>query len=126
MERMLRYRELLLEFPLKTNRNRVLSSVLVLAVLYFLYDAQAWLVRFPAYRYLYRAHPFYIPEGIKTSLQIVLCLAAVALSLGKSFRKTFAELGLDRGFRKGLLFGFLATTPFFIGLAITHHLGRIV
>jgi membrane protease YdiL (CAAX protease family) len=110
---------------LKTNRNRLLYSVLVLAVLYVLYDAQAWLVRIPAYRHLYRGHPFYVPEGIKTSLQILLCMAAVALSLGKNFRQTFTELGLDRGFRKGLLFGFLATMPFFGGLAVAHHLGKI-
>jgi uncharacterized protein len=110
---------------LKTNRNRLLYSVLVLAVLYVLYDAQAWLVRIPAYRHLYRGHPFYIPEGIKTSLQILLCLAAVALSLRKNFRKTFAELGLNRGFTKGLLFGFLATIPFFVGLAVTHHIGKL-
>jgi uncharacterized protein len=126
MERILRYPGPLLEFPLKTNRNRLLYSVVVLAVLYFLYDAQAWLVRIPAYRHLYHGHPFYVPEGIKTSLQILLCLAAVALSRGKNFRKTFTELGLDRGFTKSLLFGFLATTPFFLGLAITHHLGKIV
>lgn len=111
---------------MKTNLNRLLYSVLVLAVLYVLYDAQAWLVRIPAYRHLYRSHPFYVPEGIKTSLQILLCMAAVALSLGQNFRKTFAELGLDRGFRKGLLLGFLATMPFFVGLAFTHHLGGIV
>jgi len=108
------------------NRNRLLHSIFVLAVLYFLYDAQAWLVRIPAYRHLYRGHPFYLPEGIKTSLQILLCMAAVTLSLGKNFRKTFTELGLNRGFRKGLLCGFLSTSPFFLGLAITHHLGKIV
>jgi hypothetical protein len=73
---------------LKTNRNRLLYSALVLTVLYLLYDAQSWLVRIPAYRHQYRGHPFYIPEGIKTSLQILLCLAAVTLSLGKNFRKT--------------------------------------
>ena len=95
------------------NRNRLLYSVVVLAVLYILYDAQAWLVRIPAYRHLYRGHPFYVPEGIKTSLQILICLAAIALSLGKNSRRTFTELGLDRGFSKGLLFGFLATVPFF-------------
>jgi membrane protease YdiL (CAAX protease family) len=113
------------EFCLKTNRSRLLYSAVVVAVLYFLFAAQSWLVRIPAYRHLYRNHSFYLPEGIKTSLQIVLCLAAVALPLGKNFRQTFAELGLDRGFKKGLLFGFLATIPFFIGLAITHHMGKL-
>jgi uncharacterized protein len=108
------------------SRNRLLYSVVVLAVLYILYDAQAWLVRIPAYRHLYHGHPFYVPEGIKTSLQILVCLVAVALSLGKNSRRTFTELGLDRGFSKGLLFGFVATVPFFIGLAITHHFGKIV
>lgn len=110
---------------MKTNRIRLLYSVLVLAVLYILYDAQAWLVRIPAYRHLYRGHPFYVPEGIKTSLQILFCLLAVALSLGKNFRKTFVELGLDRGFKKGLLFGFVATMPFFVGLAVTHLIGKL-
>jgi hypothetical protein len=110
---------------LKITRNRLLYSAVVLAMLYFLYEAQALLVRIPAYRHLYRGHPFYIPEGIKTSLQILLCLAAVALSLGKNFRETFAELGLNRGFRKGLLFGFLATMPFFAGLALTHHTEKV-
>jgi uncharacterized protein len=108
------------------SRNRLLYSVVVLAVLYILYDAQAWLVRIPAYRHLYHGHPFYVPEGIKTSLQILVCLVAVALSLGKNSRRTLTELGLDRGFSKGLLFGFLVTMPFFIGLAITHHFGKIV
>ena len=56
---------------MKTYRNRLLYAALVLAVLYFLFNAQAWLVRFPAYRHLYRGHPFYVPEGIKTSLQIL-------------------------------------------------------
>src|SRR5947209_10113430 len=109
---------------IKKNRSRLLYSALVLAVLYLLFNAQGWLVRIPAYRHLYRGHPYYVPEGIKTVLQIILCLAAVALSLGKDFSHTFAELGLNRGFRKGLLFGFLATVPFFLGLAITHRLGK--
>lgn len=110
---------------MRLKRSRFLYSLLVLAILYLLFNAQDWLVRFPAYRhYLYRGHPFYVPEGIKTSLQIVLCLLAMAVSLGRNFGRTCDELGLDRGFRTGLLFGFLATTPFFIGLAITHHLGK--
>jgi hypothetical protein len=110
---------------LKTNRNCLLYSVLVLTVLYALYNAQTWLVHIPAYRHLYRGHPFYVPEGIKTSVQILLCMAAVALLLRKNSRQTFTELGLDRGFTKGLLFGFLATAPFFLGLAITHHMGKL-
>jgi membrane protease YdiL (CAAX protease family) len=110
---------------LKTNRSRLVYAALVLAALYVLFDAQAWLVRIPAYRHLYRGHPFYLPEGIKTTLQILLCLAVVALSLGKNSRQTFAELGLNRGIRKGLLFGVLATTPFFLGLALTHHVGKL-
>jgi membrane protease YdiL (CAAX protease family) len=110
---------------MKTPRNRLLYSAVVLALLYFLFNLQDVLVKFPAYRHLYRSHAFYVPEGIKTSLQIVFCLAAVALALGKNFRETFAELRLERGFTKGLVFGFLATVPFFIGLALTHRAGKL-
>lgn len=109
---------------MKSKHSRFLYSLLVVAILYLLFNAQDWLVRFPAYRHLYRAHPFYVPEGIKTSLQIVLCMVAVAVSLGKNFGSTFAELGLTRGLRKGLLFGFLATLPFLLGLAVTHRVGK--
>jgi membrane protease YdiL (CAAX protease family) len=110
---------------LKSNRGQLLYAAVVIAVLYLLFNAQEWLVRFPAYRHLYRGHPFYLPEGIKTALQITLCLAVVALSLGKNFRTTFAELRLDRGFSQGLLFGLLATLPFLIGLAVTHSISRV-
>jgi len=110
---------------LKSKRSRFLYSLLVVAILYLLFNAQDWLVRFPAYRHLYRGHPFYVPEGIKTSLQIVLCLLAVAVSLGRNFRNTFGELGLTRGFKKGLLFGFVATLPFLLGLAVTHRVGKL-
>jgi CAAX protease family protein len=109
----------------KVKRSRLLYSLIVIAVLYFLFDAQDWLVRFPAYRHLYRNHPFYVPEGIKTALQIVLCLLAVALALGRNFRATLDELGLTRGFAKGLSFGFLATLPFLLGLAIAHRVGKL-
>ena len=110
---------------MKTKRAKLFYSAAVLVILYLLYNAQDWLVRIPAYRHLYRGHPYYVPEGLKTSLQIILCLAAVGLALGKDFRQTFAELRVDRGFRKSLLFGFIATVPFFIGLAVTHHIGKL-
>jgi membrane protease YdiL (CAAX protease family) len=111
---------------METKRAKLFYSAVVLVVLYLLFNAQEWLVRIPGYRHLYRGHPYYVPEGIKTSLQILFCLAAVALALGKEFRRTFTELRLDRAFRKGLLFGFIATLPFFIGLAAMHHIGELV
>jgi membrane protease YdiL (CAAX protease family) len=110
---------------MKAKRAKLFYSAVVLAIPYLLFNTQDWLVRIPAYRHLYRGHPYYVPEGIKTSLQIVLCFAAVAFALGKDFRKTFAELRVDRGLGKGLLFGFIATLPFFIGLAATRHIGTL-
>jgi len=46
------------------KRARLLYSAFVLAILYFLYNARDWLVRISIYRYLYRNHPYYVPEGI--------------------------------------------------------------
>lgn len=110
---------------MNTKRKRLLYSAVVVVVFYYLFNLQDVLVKFPTYRHLYRQHPFYGPEGLKTSLEILLCLAAVAFFLGKDYKQTFAELKLDRGLKKGLLFGFLATVPFGIGLALTHRLGKL-
>lgn len=105
--------------------HRWIYAMAVLLVAYFLFNLQDPLVRIAAYRQLYRHHPFYVPEGIKTSLEIILCLVAVALALGRNFRLTAAELRLDRGFIRGALFALLATAPTAIGLAGTHGIGRL-
>lgn len=104
--------------------NRGIYGVVVLLVVWFLYNLQDSLVRIPAYRRLYQHHPFYVPEGIKTSLEIILCLIAAAVA-GKSFRWMPQELRLDRGFGRGVLFALIATAPMGIALAATHSMGKI-
>lgn len=100
-------------------------SIVVVVVFFFLYNLQDLLVRFPAYRRLYHSHSFLVPEGLKTSLEILLCLLATALALRGRFHQVWAELRLNRGFARGVLFGVIATVPFAIGLAATHRTGKI-
>lgn len=104
--------------------NRWIYAVIVLLAVCFLYNLQDALVRIPAYRQLYRHYPFYVPEGIKTSLEIILCVLATAVA-GKSFRRIPDELRLNRGFIRGVLFALIATAPMGIALATTHSLGKI-
>jgi uncharacterized protein len=106
-------------------KRKLIYSVVVLLVVYFLFNLQDTVRHVAAYRQLYKQHAFYVPEAIKTSFQIILCFAAVALALKKRFREICAELRLERGFSGGLLFGFLATLPFLVGLALTHRIGEL-
>jgi CAAX protease family protein len=105
--------------------NRWIYAAIVLLAVWFLYNLQDPLVRFAAYRQLYKHHPFYVPEGIKTSLEIILCVLVTALGLGKNFRRTPDELRLNRGFVRGVLFALIATAPLGIALAATHSMGKI-
>jgi membrane protease YdiL (CAAX protease family) len=75
---------------------------------------QALLRRVPAYGALYDRFPFYVPETLKATLGVLLCLAAAVVLYG--WRDHFA---LRRGALRGLGFGLLASSPLLIGLATT-------
>jgi membrane protease YdiL (CAAX protease family) len=66
----------------------------------------------------YRRYPFYVPEGVKTTLQILLVVAVTAALHRRGVRGTAAELGLTRPVLPALALALVATAPLLVGLAL--------
>lgn len=80
------------------------------------------LTRFHAYTALYARYPFWVPEGGKSVLQILLCALALALLYRIGARSIIRELGLAAPVLRSVAFAFVASAPLLLGLAATGHL----
>jgi membrane protease YdiL (CAAX protease family) len=111
-----------MEHPVDSSGRRLRGGAAVLGILLVLDHIQELLSLVPLYRDLYKSFPFYLPEGGKSILQILLTIVALQLIAHESICAAAAELGflssplrgLAFGFGAALvmLFGFLATLPF--------------
>lgn len=85
---------------------------------------QSFLVLSPLYRSLYQQFPFYVPESGKSTLQILLCAAMLALLYRIGPRGITRELGLAKSARRAVAFGFVASLPLLLGLTFWGDLAR--
>lgn len=81
------------------------------------------LSRIPGYRGLYDRHPFYVPESLKSLLEITLAVIAVAALYRLGLVGTFRELGFRRPVARPVAAALLATLPMAAVFAITAGLG---
>lgn len=105
--------------PSMSFRSRLLKSVAVLAILLVLDHLQELLSLAAFYRGLYKVFPFYVAEGGKSILQIVLAVIALQLLTRDSARAVMAELGFFAPLVRGLTFGFGAALVMLAGFAAT-------
>lgn len=71
------------------------------------------------YRSWYERYPFYVPEGLKTTLQIALVLTVTGALYRGGPGGVAAELGLTRPVIPAFTVALIATTPLLVGLALT-------
>jgi hypothetical protein len=99
-------------------RSRGTVAVVTLLTFALGTNLQGLLARTAFYVDLYRRYPFYVPEGLKTTLQIALVLVVTALLHRRGARGTADELGLARPFRPAVALALLSTLPLLVGLAL--------
>jgi membrane protease YdiL (CAAX protease family) len=107
-----------------TSRLRPWSVALfTLLVLILIDHVHELLARLAAYRALYRAHEFYVPESIDKVAGFALCLLTVVLlSRANGFRGVSRELGLSAPVLRAFAFALVVSSPMWIGFAITRKL----
>ena len=96
-----------------------LSAFAVIAIFLFVDHLQDLLRLSAYYRALYARFPFYVPESGKSLLQIAVCIAAVRILWVRNAIRAASELGLTSSVRQGVLFGVVAASPMYVGLALT-------
>src|SRR5687768_5720250 len=96
-----------------------LSAFAVMAIFLFVDHLQDLLRLSAYYRALYARFPFYVPESGKSLLQIAVCIAAVRILWVRNAIRAASELGLTSSVRQGVLFGVVAASPMYVGLALT-------
>jgi len=96
----------------------------ILVVFGFISKLQYFLTRIPWYRHLYDRHPFYVPETLKSVLEITFALVAVALLHRLTIAKTFREVGVRRPTRRMVGLMVLASLPMWIVFAATSSIAQ--
>src|SRR4029450_7083496 len=92
----------------------ILKSVVILLAYALAAQMQAMLRHVDAYRGLYRAFPFYVPETFKVLLAVAVCVVVTRALYGKG-----DHFLMKRRITAGLLFGVVATLPMLVMLAAT-------
>ncbi len=101
-------------------RSRFYRIVAAISILLVLDRLQEILYLFPVYKGLYESYPFYIPEGGKSILQILLAVFGMQLLTRSQPRDAVSELGFKAPIWKGLSFGLGATFLMILGFALTN------
>lgn len=91
-----------------------MNSILILIVYACAFAMQSIFRTFDWYRGLYGEFPFYAPESLKVAAGVALC---VGLAMWRYGRGDLFGLASKAG--RGLLFGFLVSTPMLVGFAVT-------
>ncbi|HEX9986137.1 MAG TPA: CPBP family intramembrane glutamic endopeptidase [Thermoanaerobaculia bacterium] len=89
-------------------------SFVILAVYAAATFMQAVLLRLGAYRELYSAFPFYVPELIKALVGVGICAVT-----GVILYREADLFRLRRGLLRAVAFGFVAASPMLVGFAVT-------
>ena len=101
----------------RVNVTRLGRSIAVLTVMVLFDFSQKLLSYFHWYVALYDHFPYYVPEGIKSAIQVIAAVGALRLLGVPSLRRTLSELGVFSSLWRGALFGFGAAIVMFIGFA---------
>ena len=99
---------------MQLTRNTVLLSLFILAV-YFL-CSYGWEIRNYFFPDLFAGSPYLRSTSVQLTAFLFVPVFVTGLLYG--FRNLPRELGLDRGFGRGLGFGLLATLPMAVGYAV--------
>ena len=105
--------------PNRTPFSAAWTTLVVLIVLVFTTYAQDILRLAPFYGRLYRLYPFTVPETLKNALEVGVCVGALWLCHRLRLRDVGRELGLAAPVLPALLFGLAASSPMWIGFALT-------
>jgi hypothetical protein len=101
--------------PARRPRYGVIALVLSLPIaLSFL---QLALARLGPYRALYDRHPFYVPETLKSLVQIALTVTAAKALLRTPLRTALGELGFRSPVTTGTAVALMAVLPMLLGFA---------
>jgi membrane protease YdiL (CAAX protease family) len=98
----------------------IAAALAILGVFALAVSLQELLGQTGFYRAWYARHPFWVPEGFKTTLQIVLVLLATHLLYRRGARGTAEALGLARPLRPALGLALVSTAPLVGALAVAH------
>lgn len=106
----------------KSTQRPWLIAVVTLAVLVLASYAHELFSKLTAYRDLYRTHPFYVPESLDKVGGLVLCALTISILSSNGFRSVCRELGLAAPLLPAIAFALLASSPMWIGFALTRKL----
>lgn len=104
--------------PVRSAPSPSLVAAVTLATFALATNLQALLSRTGFYADWYRTYPFYVPEGLKSTLQILLVVTVTAALHRRGPRGTADELGLARPVLPALALALVATAPLLVGLAV--------
>lgn len=106
---------------MEADRRPRRALVVIVTILVFVLATrlQDILVTIPWYRQLYDQFPFYVPETIKSCLQILLVLVALAVLHRLSTGGVLREAGIRRPSRSMIAVTVLATLPMWVVFALT-------
>ena len=107
-----------------TSASPAAIAAAVILILIVGVNLQYLLLHLPAYPALYDSFPFWVPEGGKSALQILLCLGTLAALRRINLPAILRELGFGEPPLPAILFGFAATLPLLLGLAASGTLVR--
>jgi len=99
-------------------------AVLVLAVFALVTWLHELVRRVPAYRALYDTNPFYVPEGFRSAVEILLVVLAVILLRRVGIPEALRELGFLRRPWPGLIFAMVACLPLWAVFSLTMPMAR--
>lgn len=101
-----------------STRSRRTVAVVTLLTFALATNMQDLLARTAFYVDWYRRYPFWVPEGLKTTLQIALVVAVTLALHRRGARGTADELGIAPPALPAFRFAFLATLPLLGVLAL--------
>lgn len=106
------------------SKRSVVRAVLVLAAFTLAVELQSLASLVPAYRELYDTHAYYVPEGLRSCLEILLVLLAVALIRRIGLPAALRELGILRRPWPGLIFAMVACLPLWMVFSLAMPVAR--
>ena len=103
----------------RSRSFRVLAAAVPLLVLLLTTYMQQVLWRFAFYPALYKRFAFYVPETLKSAIEIGICIVALYLVHRIGPRGAERELALSGRLWPAFLFGFVCSSPMLVGFALT-------
>lgn len=99
---------------MKLTNNKVLLSLFVLAVYFFC--AHGWDIRNYFFPEMFRGNSYLRSTSVQVPFFLIIPVLVMIVMYGR--KNLLVNLGLDKGFKRGLVFAFIATLPMLVGYAI--------